>query len=253
MQNRFRRVPLYFIMSGLLVSCATYKQNIMMKPGEGFVPDPIKASALQAERNYVIQKNDFLVLDIYSNSGEKLIDPNPELSESKQSPSDNKNEIKYLVDLNGVSKFPMIGEIKVEGLTLRHAELVLQKEFEKYFKSPFVTLRFINKRVVVLGAPGGQVIPLENENITLAEVLALAKGIEINGKAHNIRVVRGEQVFLADLATIDGFQKANMIIEPGDIVYVEPVRKPLIEGFRDYSILVSLVVSITSLIILSTR
>lgn len=253
MQKWTIRIFIYAVVSGLLFQCASYKQNIMLRPSEGFLPSSIKNTALQSERNYVIQKNDFLLLDVFTNGGEMLIDPNPELSQSQQSTTESQNQLQYLVDLNGISKFPLIGELRVEGLTIRQAELSLQKEYEKYFKAPFVSLKFSNKRVIVLGAQGGQVIPLENENVTLAEVLALAKGIDKDGMANNIRIVRGEQIFIADLSTIDGFQKANMIIEPGDIVYVEPIRRPFAEGFRDYGVIITLLVSVTTLITLITR
>jgi polysaccharide export outer membrane protein len=147
----------------------------------------------------------------------------------------------------------MVGELKVEGLSLRQAELALQKAYESFFKTPFVTLKFNNKRAIVLGAPGGQVIPLANENMTVTEVLALAKGIDITGKANNIRVLRGEQVFLLDFSTIEGFQKGNIIVEHGDIVYVEPVVRPLSEGLQDYRLFITLLVSVTSLIVLLVR
>ncbi len=253
MQTILKRATLLIVFFWVLAGCGTYKQNIMFKPGENFTPDPVKANALQVERNYLIQKNDFLVLEIYSNNGEKLIDPNPELSQSQPVSSGNKIANQYLVDISGVAKFPMVGELKVEGLTLRQAEMTLQKEYEKYFKSPFVNLRFNNKRVIVLGTPGGQVVPLLNENITIAEVLAIAKGIDIDGKTQNIRLLRGSQTFIIDFSTIEGFQKGNMIVENADIVYVEPVRRPLAEGFRDYGILVTFLVSITTLITLFTR
>lgn len=247
-----KNILLGFFLSGLFAGCATYKQNIMFVPGENFVPDPIKTEALKAEHNYIIQRNDLLTLEIYTNNGERLIDPNPELSQT-QTTGNEKRILHYLVDSNGVSRFPMVGELKVEGLTLRQAELVLQKEYERFFKSPYITLGFENKRIIVLGAPGGMVIPLVDENITLAEVLALAKGISSDGKAHNIRVLRDKQVFFADFSTIEGFHKANMIIEPGDIVYIEPLRKPFVEGFRDYSILITFILTITSFLTIFTR
>ena len=107
----------------------------------------------------------------------------------------------------------------------------------------------MNKRVIVLGAPGGQVIPLVNENIHLVEVLALAKGVDNLAKAHNIRVLRGDQVLVADLSTIDGYLKSNVLIEHGDIVYVEPVRRPVSEAFRDYLPVLTALTSLTTLIV----
>lgn len=49
----------------------------MFKLPDGFQPDRITKEALTIEKNYVIQQNDFLKLEVYSNKGEKLIDPNP--------------------------------------------------------------------------------------------------------------------------------------------------------------------------------
>ncbi|MEJ0057000.1 MAG: polysaccharide biosynthesis/export family protein [Bacteroidota bacterium] len=144
------------------------------------------------------------------NKGERIIDPNPELSQSSgNAGTQSRPQLNYLVDLNGVVKYPVVGEVKMEGLTLHQAEQILQTEYEKYFKESFVVLTFQNKRVIVLGAVGGQVIPLVNQNITLAEVLALAKGLPNDSKAWNIRIVRGEKVYQVNLGTIAGFNPAT--------------------------------------------
>ena len=207
-----------------------------------------------AEKNYRIQKNDFLDLKVYTNKGERIVDPNSEaFKESVGQVNTPKNEIMYLVDVNGVVKFPMIGELKIENLTLKQAEEILQKEYTKYYQEPFVVLKYQNKRVIVLGAPGGQVIPLVNENMKLTEVIAMARGIDNNAKAHNIRVLREKQVFMIDFSTIEGYLNNNMIILPGDIVYIEPVRKPLLEGLKDYLPIVSIVTSLTTLILVLTK
>ncbi len=226
----------------------------MFRPTSGFTPDPVKHEALTVEKNYIIQKNDYLKLDVFSNKGERVIDPNPQLSNAaaNQTPSTSQ-QFTYLVDLNGVAKFPMVGELKLESLTLRQAEEILQKEYEKYFKEPFVILSYTNKRVIVLGAMGGQVIPLTNQNVNLVEVLAMAKGLPNDAKVHNIRILRNEQVFIVDLSTLEGFKAGNMLIQPGDIVYVEPVRRPLSEGLRDYATLFTILISLTTLILVTRK
>src|SRR5260370_41966551 len=103
----------------------------MFKSTEGHVPEAVKKEATATEKNYVIRKNDLLKLDIYSNSGERLIDPNPDMSggdvnarnnnksSEQQQPTE---QTSYLVDLNGLAKLPMIGEMRLDGLTLRQAE-----------------------------------------------------------------------------------------------------------------------------------
>jgi len=218
----------------------------MFQLPEGF---QLKQQIDTAEKNYVIQKYDYLELEMFTNKGEKIIDP--------QSPSpagqSNGNTVvarpNYIVDANGVSKFPMIGEVKLEGLTIRQAEDLLQEAYSKYYEDAYAVLRYTNKRVIVLGAPGGQVIPLVNENTRLVEVLALAKGLTNDAKSQNIRVLRGDQIFVADLSTFDGYVKNNIPIHPGDVVYVEPVRRPFTESLRDYGPILTIVTTLTTLVV----
>lgn len=238
-----------FVFSIMLVACGSYRQNIMFSSADGHVQDKIKPEIIAAENNYKIRKNDQLTLMLYSNEGEKLIDPNPELSaRNPATQNTSATEPIYVVDISGVVRFPMVGELNLENLTIRQAEEVLQKEYARFFKGPFVHLTCINKRVVLLGAVTGQVIPLENDNVKLLEVLALAKGLPNDSKAQNIKLIRGEQVYEVDLSTINGFKKGNITIEPGDVVYVEPVRRPFSEGLRDNSGVLSLLVSLATLV-----
>ena len=222
------------------------------------MPEAVKKEAITTEKNYVIRKNDLLKLDIYSNNGERLIDPNPDMSgansnlkNSSQSSQQEQptEQTSYLVDLNGLAKLPMIGEMKLDGLTLRQAEEIIQKEYSKFFKEPFVKMSYVNKRVIVLGAPGGQVIPLANQNISVVEVLALAKGIDNFSKVANIRLIRGEHVYQMDFSTIQGYQEGNMIVEPGDIVYVEPIRRPFSEALRDNYLFIYPLMTVLSVLI----
>jgi polysaccharide export outer membrane protein len=239
--------PLLAVLAMCAVSCASYKQNIMFKLDDSTA---VEKQVSDAEKNYVIQPNDLLELEVYTNNGERIIDPDLQLTRDVGTQKVTTREIpNYLVDLKGIAKFPMVGEVKINGLRIREAEEILQKEYSKYYQSPFVVLKYVNKRVIVLGAPGGQILPLKNENTRLVEVLAMAKGIANDAKAQNIRVLRQDKVFLVDLSTFDGYVKNNMIIEPGDVVYVEPVRKPFFEGIRDYGVLVSLATSISTLVL----
>ncbi len=224
----------------------------MFKVGEG---TRLSRDAQTAEANYVIQPNDYLELEVYGHHGERLIDPERELAKSTSANvAVDKKTTQYLVDSRGMVKLPQVDELKLEGLTIRQAEAVIQKAYEAAYPGSFALLRFVNKRVIVLGAAaGGKVIPLVNENVRLAEVLALAGGIGLDGKAQNIRVLRKDQVFLADFSSIQGYLDNNLIIQPGDIVYVEPNRRPFFEGLRDYASFVSILVSITTVYLIYTR
>lgn len=246
-----RSFRLLIISTLLLVSCTSYKQNIMFKY-DGTTQ--LQQQAAQVERNYVIQPNDLLKLRVYTNKGELIIDPNYNLlREIPTQSSQLRPDPTYLVDINGVVKFPMVGEVRMAGLTLRQAEELLEKVYAEFYTKPFVNLTFTNKRVVVLGLPVSKVIPLENENTTLVEAIGLAGGLDRDSKAQNIRVLRGTELYIADLSTLEGYTRSNMILYPGDIIYIEPIRRPVSEALRDYVSLISIIASLTTLaIVIST-
>lgn len=206
------------------------------------------------EKQYVIKPNDLLDIRVYTNKGERIIDPNFELQKDVPSNQQQQYRPQFQVFNDGSVKFPMIDTVKIAGMNLREAEQYLTQKYNSFYKDAFVTLEYLNKRVIVLGAPGGKVIPLENENISVIEAIALAGGIDQGGKAHNIRLIRGDlhkpEVFLIDLSTIEGTRLSMTTALPGDIIYVEPTRKIVTEGVNDFMTIFSLLLSTLTLIVL---
>jgi polysaccharide biosynthesis/export protein len=235
----------------LLFSCSSYKQSILFKLDDRTT---IRQASLLAEKNYVIAKNDVFHLNVYTKNGERIIDPDHKLNteNSLQTAPGQPEKEKFLVNQQGIAKLPMIGELKVEGLTVREAEALLQKEYSKFYQDVWISVECTSHRVIVLGAAGENVIRLEHENTTLVEILALSKGFVVEGKANNIRLLRGNEVFVADFSTIEGYQKSNQVVQPGDVVYIEPVRRPLVEALRDYGPIITTFSTLAALIIAIT-
>jgi polysaccharide export outer membrane protein len=75
-----------------------------------------------------------------------------------------------------------------------------------------------------------------------------------NARVKNIRLIRGDlnnpEVHLIDLSTIEGMAKANLKIEANDIIYIEPVRKVLVESISDISPVIGLFSSVISIVTL---
>jgi polysaccharide biosynthesis/export protein len=247
-------VVILFLYVSLFYSCRAYRANIILQTDSSTYRTSLMAGKQQAENNYKIEIDDRLKLKVYTNEGERIIDPDYELVRQNINQDAYREEKEYLVEVDGQVKFPMVGMVHLEGLTLKEAETVLQKLYSKFYKDPFVSLEFTNKRVVVLGATGGQVIPLNNENMNLLEVLALAGGLNDRAKGYNIRLIRGDlnnpEVQIIDLSTIEGMKKAALQVYPGDIIYVEPVRKIFTESLTDILPFISLIISMATLALL---
>ena len=207
------------------------------------------------ERNYRIQVDDILAVNVFTNEGERIIDPNFELQQGGGNFQDqNIQRFRYLVQQSGEVKIPVVGKVLLQGLTIDEAEDKLETLFDVYYKDSFVRLSFLNKRVIVLGASGGQIVELSNENMSLVEVLALAGGIDFGSKAQNVRVIRGAlsdpEVFEIDLSTVNGMKSSIISMEPGDIVYVEPWRRPFFEILRDATPILSATTSLIAFVLL---
>lgn len=183
-----------------------------------------------AEGNYRIQTGDRLVLQVFGNNGELLVDPDNLMKQEMNlmNPRNNNDQLEYLVLTNGTVDFPVIGNAQVKGMTINEANAVLSGLFAKFYPNSFVYLSLVNRRVVVFGVNGGQVVPIENENMNLLEVLALSGEVKIGSYAHNIRLIRGDlhnpNVILIDLSTIDGLKQSNLAVRANDVIYVEPKK-----------------------------
>lgn len=243
----------------MLMSCKVYKQDIMFQLNENFTSADLSKAVSATEKNYIIQKNDLISVEVFTNKGERITDPNFELrtGAGNNQGSQGRKEYSYLIMENGKVKLPMVGEIPLDGLTINEAEKKLENEYNDYYEESFVKIGFLNKRVIILGATGGQVITLKNENTSLVEILAEAGGLNMGARAQNIRLIRGDQtnpeVYMIDLTSIEGMKSSIITMKPGDIIYVEPWRRVWLEGLRDIAPILSLVSSVLTLALVLQR
>lgn len=241
-----------FVALLLLGSCKIYKQDIMFKLDDQFSESELAIAVKLAEDNYRIREDDLLRLEILTNNGERIIDPNFELRRTAGVQNmQQTNQVQYLVRQDGMVKLPMVGDVALAGLTIYEAEQKLQGLYAVHYKEPYAVLTFQNKRVIVLGANGGQVIPLTNENTSLIEIVAMSGGIGQGAKSQNVKLIRGNlntpEIYKIDLSTVSGMRTSIVRVEPGDIIYIEPWRRVWLESLRDLSPILSLVSSVITL------
>ncbi len=232
-------------------SCKSYKENILFKVEDDEMEELSKV-VVEIQENYTVGPDDHLQIEVFTNKGEGLIDPNNALSKGKNTDIAATRPF-YVVKADGTIVLPIIGSTKLGGMNIPQVNKHLQEKFSIYYKDPFVQTKYLNKRVIVLGATEGKVIPLDNEGMNLLEVLALAGGVNNDAKGSNIRLIRGDlsnpQVQVIDLSTIAGMKRANLEIQPNDIIYIEPVRRPFAESLKDIVPILSLLTSVLALVI----
>jgi len=130
-----------------------------------------------------------------------------------------------LVDAAGNLNMPKVGTYHVEGLTIPQAEEELERVLGKWVVNPQITLKVLNMQVTVLGevnAPGNQ--HLDKERNTLVEVLGKAGDFGVYGDKRHVKVLRqnaqGTRATEINLTQLSSFERDNIVILPGDVVYV---------------------------------
>ena len=135
----------------------------------------------------------------------------------------------YVVDNDGMIDFPVLGPIKVTGLTRWEISELIKKQLVSggMLTDAVVTVEFLNFKVSVLGevtSPGTFVI--EGDKVTVLQAISLARDLTIYGMRENVSVIRernGERtIYQINLCDVDLFKSPAYYLQQNDIVYVEP-------------------------------
>ena len=173
----------------------------------------------------------------------------------------------YTVDTDGYINFPVLGKIRVEGMTREQIAEYLtgQLKEQELIKDPVVTVEFMNLGVSVLGEvnrPGR--ISINRDNLTILDALSEAGDLTIFGKREKVLVLRQEngkqRVYGINLCSADQLYTSPVYyLQQNDVVYVEPndtkSRQSTVNGntVRSTSFWISLASLITSIAVLIAK
>jgi len=211
----------------LFASCGINSEFMFQAPKDFVFDVPVIDSS---SIDYRIQPNDVISFEIFTNEGALMLEVSTSSAET-QSAVRTAN-IEYLVNSQGFVEFPIIGMQKISGLNIAEAQDFIEDLYTPQFNRPYVQLKVMNRRAIIFVSPAGSgsVLQLGKESISVVEALAKSGGIGQYGKAEDIKLFRkiegGErQVFHIDLSTIEGVRYADMSVEAGDIIYVQPRKR----------------------------
>jgi polysaccharide export outer membrane protein len=206
----------------LLNSCASPEKIVYFQDSEGQV---INDTLINFEPE--IQFGDILAINVSAIEAEAAIPFNlyetPNISERFSNPK----PLTYLVNIDGDIQFPVIGTLKVGGLTTKQIVDKLTKVLVDYIKNPIINIRLVNFKVSVLGEvknPGTYIV--ENERISIIEAIGLAGDLTIHGKRKSVMLIReieGKRTFVTiDLTQKALFNSPHYYLSQNDVVYVAP-------------------------------
>lgn len=223
MRLKIRNAFFLTVLSLLLFSCASRKKQV-------YLQDIDNTKSYDAALNYEpkLQPDDLLSIIVAAENPELTIPFNLPQIQGNYEIGNNQNGIKtYLIDNEGNIDFPVIGKVKLAGLTRTNANQKIVDLVSDYIKKPSINLRILNYKISVLGEvnrPG--TFNIASERITVLEALGLAGDLTVYGKRNNILIIReteGKKAYSRIDITNAGFLNSpNYYLAQNDIIVVEP-------------------------------
>lgn len=157
----------------------------------------------------------------------------------------------YLVSNDGTINFPVLGRIKVTGLTKEECENMILEKIRPYMapsEEPVVTVRQANYTITVLGevgSPGS--IQVSREKINIYEALAMAGDMTVYGHRDRVKLFRENadgtrELHMLDLSDANIMNSPYFYLQQNDMIYVEPSIVKKQQG----NILTSLIIPVTT-------
>jgi polysaccharide biosynthesis/export protein len=215
--------------------------------------DELQEPIVNPKEHKLIMPFDKLYIKVYS------IDEKTNLllsSNESMSSASSTSMIGYFVDESGDIYYPLVGKIKVGGLSTIQASSKVSEALNEYVTNASVIVRFIENNVTVLGEVNRQgIFSFTQDKLNIYEALGLGGGITRYGNRKNVILIRqeGDKIMYhkLDLSNSRIAGKDYYYIQANDVIIVEPIRKlSRSYGNNPYSIILGSISSIISIILL---
>lgn|SRR5690606_11882913 len=253
---------IWLLYAGLILalsSCVTNKKYVYLQKDDVNVKGLPKDSVMREYDlelfDYRIQPNDLISVRFQSLTPEEFdfFSPNIQQTNTSVLTGGNAQLIGELVDENGEIPFPVVGKVKVSGLTVFEIQEKLQEIANQYLESPIVKVRLLNFRITLLGEVNSEgTVTMGNNRVSMIEALGLAGGLTDLADKRNLKLIRQKggqtEVIYLDLLDEDFMTSPYYYVYQNDILIVPALRQ---RPFRRYfGPNLSLVISSISLLLL---
>ncbi|MET1054822.1 MAG: polysaccharide biosynthesis/export family protein [Pedobacter sp.] len=263
MNNLYKKSGLFYLLAFsfivLISSCGTPQNVIYFSDLDSTKVNSIPVAKFKEP---LIQTDDILSINIQTLD----IDAPPGLNQSTSSTSSSSSSTEdksssqqgavatgFLVDEDGNVEIPMIGPLKLAGLTTNQARELVRKSAAKYYKDPTVQVRFANYKITILGEvtrPSTYTVPYKK--VTVLDAISMAGDLTIYGKRENILLMREngdhKDVVRLDLNSSSLMASQYYYLKQNDIIYVQPSKAKSAANNAPRVQLITIAISVATLI-----
>lgn len=161
----------------------------------------------------------------------------------------------YMIDPEGNIKFPMIGDVKLAGLTLNEARDLIQSKIDEYIANVVVAVRLLNYDITVLGEvarPG--TYTFTQREVNLFDALGMAGDCTPNADRQRVIILRKEaentKAETLNLLHSDFVSNPYFWLKPNDVIYVKPTRSKTVAANSPLLSVILSSLSVTATLIL---
>lgn len=225
----------------LLSSCVTNKKIEYLQP---VTNEDIPSYESFSPEAYRIQVGDELFISLmpYDADVSMIINGQGGAATTQLTTEASINLRSYNVDADGTILFPVIGKVKVTGLTTREIhELMDAKLKGVLYEEAQVIVKLVNKYVSLVGdfkRPGRYVIYKDQLNIFQA--IAMGGDLTNFGNRTEIRIIRvtpeGQVVKTFDLRSEEIVHSEFFFVQPNDVIYASRIKGQFfqMDSFSDF-------------------
>lgn len=223
-----KRIAVFVLLLSFL-SCSkrsiTYFSNISPEE-EGQYAQPVELDPIR------IQKGDELEIKVTTLNPESnvLFNYGVISGDDEINIGANYNLARYVVDSEGNIDFPILGKVKMSGLTREAAKKNLTDLVSKLVTDPRVELSISNFKITVLGEVNNPAtFNIETEKVTVLEALGMAGDMTVYGKRENVLIIRedesGKRLFRVNMQDKELLNSKDFYLMQNDVLYVEAISK----------------------------
>ncbi len=131
----------------------------------------------------------------------------------------------FTLDANGKLELPEIGVLKLSGLTIPEAELLLKEALKGYYEAPMVRIQLLNYHFTVVGEVNNEGrFTTFDPTITIFDALSLAGDIGEFADRANVKIIRNEngvaKILYMNLLDEKTLNSENYFIQRNDVIVV---------------------------------